>query len=225
MMAGTFYLAETVSGMRKLNFIDKALIQVDQALRTSYGRAHAERENPARDIEDAELGGEDERRSAGLMRINHSGEVCAQALYFGQALSAREAAVNEQMIQAANEETDHLAWCHDRLLELNSNTSVLNPLWYIGSFTIGAVAGAAGDRWSLGFVTETECQVEAHLEGHLETLPKGDLRSRAIIEVMAKDEARHAQNARQAGGVDLPEPIKRVMASTAGLMRWLAYRV
>jgi ubiquinone biosynthesis monooxygenase Coq7 len=225
MMAGIFYPAEPVSGMRKFNLIDKALMQVDQALRTSYGHAHAERENPARGIEDGELGGEDEQRSAGLMRINHSGEVCAQALYFGQALSAQDAAVNGQMMQAANEETDHLAWCHERLLELNSNSSVLNPLWYLGSFTIGAVAGAAGDRWSLGFVSETERQVEAHLEGHLETLPEGDLRSRAIIEVMTKDEARHAQNARLAGGAELPEPIKRLMASTAGLMKWLAYRV
>ena len=200
-------------------------MQLDQALRTSYGRAHASRENPAKGVQDEALGIEQEQQAANMMRVNHAGEVCAQALYFGQALTAREAAVNEQMMQAAAEETDHLAWCQDRLFELNSKTSLLNPLWYIGSFTIGAVAGAAGDRWSLGFVTETECQVEAHLEGHMEALPEGDRRSRAIIEVMAKDEARHAENARMAGGAELPKPIRSLMARTAGVMKWLAYRV
>ena len=211
--------------MRRLNYIDQTLVQLEQALRTCYGRAHADCENPALRVRDDALSSADRRRAGAMMRVNHSGEVCAQALYFGQALSARDAAINEQMIQSAIEETNHLSWCQDRLAELDSKTSVLNPLWYVGSFTIGALAGAAGDRWSLGFVAETEGQVEAHLQGHLESLPVGDIRSRAIIESMAADEARHAQRARQAGGVDLPRPIKRLMAVAAGIMKWLAYRI
>jgi ubiquinone biosynthesis monooxygenase Coq7 len=210
--------------MREISFSDRLLTQLDQALRTSLGKAHASRANPGEDCQDEAMSDAERQHAAGLMRINHSGEVCAQALYFGQALTARDAGVNAQMQQAANEETDHLAWCAERLEELDSHPSVLNPLWYAGSFAIGALAGAAGDRWSLGFVNETELQVEAHLEGHLSDLPEGDRRSRGIISVMAEDEARHARHALEAGGSILPVGVRRLMHRTAAVMKWASYR-
>jgi len=162
---------------------------------------------------------------AGLMRINHSGEVCAQALYAGQAATARHDETRDAMQLAADEEIDHLAWCEDRLRELDSRPSILNPFWYAGSFAIGAIAGIAGDRWSLGFVKETEKQVEAHLEDHLERLPEGDGRSQAILDQMKKDEAKHAEMAEAAGARDLPPPIQSAMAFTASIMKTLAYRI
>lgn len=210
--------------MRELSLQDRLLGQLDQALRTCAGEAHAVRPNPAEAQSDGAMDDIDRRHAAGLMRINHTGEVCAQALYYGQGLTARQTGIQEQMLEAAAEETDHLSWCQDRLQELDSRPSVFNPLWYAGSFAIGAAAGLAGDRWSLGFVTETERQVEAHLEGHLTDLPQGDQRSRAIVSVMAEDEARHAENAEAAGGASLPTPIRRLMTRTAALMKWVAYR-
>jgi len=211
--------------MRRMTLSDRWISGVDQALRTCVGEACGARPNPAAQIQDEAMDDEERHHAAGLMRINHVGEVCAQALYSGQAATARDAATGEQMLEAAAEEIDHLAWCGDRLGELGSQPSLLNPLWYAGSFAIGAIAGLAGDRWSLGFVTETERQVEAHLEGHLEDLPAGDRRSRAIVTVMAEDEARHAEHARAAGGADLPAPIPDLMRLTARVMKWAAYRI
>jgi ubiquinone biosynthesis monooxygenase Coq7 len=159
------------------------------------------------------------------MRINHVGEVCAQALYSGQAAVARDPATRADLLAAAAEETDHLAWCADRLRELDSRPSLLNPLWYAGSFAIGALAGLRGDGWNLGFVVETERQVEAHLGEHLETLPPADLRSRAILRVMKDDEARHADHAERGGARPLPPPVPAIMAAASGLMKAIAYRL
>ncbi len=167
----------------------------------------------------------DERReSAALMRVNHAGEVAAQALYHAQAMFARNAEVRDFMLQAAREETDHLAWCETRLKELGSRPSVLNPLWYAGSFGIGALAAVLGDRASLGFVAETERQVEGHLKSHLDRLPEGDLRSRAIVEAMRHDEVGHGQQAQSAGGAHLPGPVRELMRQTARVMTHTAYR-
>jgi ubiquinone biosynthesis monooxygenase Coq7 len=159
------------------------------------------------------------------MRINHVGEVCAQALYIGQAAVARDPATRAHLLEAAQEETDHLAWCADRLRELDSRPSLLNPLWYAGSWAIGAAAGLRGDGWNLGFVVETEHQVEAHLDEHLKTLPEADARSRAILEVMKADEARHAEHAEAAGARLLPQPIPSLMAAASKLMKTVAYRL
>ena len=211
---------------RNYTRLDRLIASVDEALRISTGEAPTpDRENPAGDIPPAELDDEESRHVAGLMRINHTGEVCAQALYAGQAATARLDETRESMQQAADEEIDHLAWCEERLKELDSRPSILNPLWYAGSFTIGALAGIAGDQWSLGFVKETENQVEAHLEDHLERLPEGDERSQAILDQMKTDEARHAEMADEAGARDLPKPIQSAMAFTAGIMKSLAYRI
>jgi len=211
---------------RHYTTLDRIISAVDEALRISTGEAPSpQRENPAADLTSPELDEEQRRHVAGLMRINHTGEVCAQALYAGQAATARNDATREAMQSAADEEIDHLSWCEDRLKELDSRPSLLNPLWYAGSFAIGAAAGIAGDDWSLGFVKETENQVEAHLQDHLERLPDGDARSQAILDQMKVDEAKHADMAQEAGARDLPEPIRRAMAATAGFMKALAYRV
>jgi ubiquinone biosynthesis monooxygenase Coq7 len=206
--------------------LDRILIRVDEALRLSTGVAPSPaRANPAGELADIEMEAASREHVAGLMRINHAGEICAQALYAGQAATARDQRVRETMQQAADEEIDHLAWCESRLDELGSRPSILNPLWYAGSFAIGAVAGLAGDRWSLGFVRETENQVEAHLQEHLERLPEGDERSQAILDQMKTDEAQHARMAEEAGASDLPKPIRSAMAFTAGIMKALAYRI
>ncbi len=210
--------------MRTPNLIDRLLTQADEALRVSFAPPLDE-PSPAGDTRDAEIDAAGRRHAAGLMRVNHAGEVCAQALYRGQAMTARDPAVREHLERAGDEEARHLAWCHRRLNELGSAPSRLNSLWYAGSFAIGAVAGLTGDRWSLGFVMETERQVEAHLEDHLERLPAGDRRSRAIVRRMVADEARHGEEARAAGGAELPDPVRRAMQHTANLMKWLAYRV
>ena len=165
------------------------------------------------------------RHAAGLMRVNHTGEVCAQALYVGQAAVARDEATREQLLKAAQEETDHLAWCGERLRELDSRPSLFNPLWYAGSYAIGLAAGLRGDGWNLGFVAETERQVEVHLVEHLQTLPPEDLRSRAILETMKTDEARHAENAEAAGARRLPLPVTWLMALSSGVMKTVAYRL
>jgi len=174
---------------------------------------------------DAGLTPDEKRESAALMRVNHAGEVAAQALYHAQALFARDPEVREFMLNSAREETDHLAWCETRLRELGSRPSVLNPLWYAGSFGIGALAALLGDRASLGFVAETERQVEGHLAGHLDQLPEGDTRSRAIVEAMRHDEVGHGEKAQSAGGMHLPGPVRELMRRTARVMTHTAYRI
>lgn len=211
---------------RRLSRLDQLISSFDEALRLSGGAGPAaSRANPSGDLPDVLLSDEEKRHVAGLMRVNHAGEICAQALYAGQAVTARNPAVRKDMQKAADEEIDHLAWCEDRLEELDSAPSALNPFWYAGSFAIGALAGFAGDRWSLGFLRETERQVEAHLEEHIGRLPESDARSHAILDQMKADEARHADMAEAAGGRELPDPIRRAMAATAGIMKALAYRI
>lgn len=211
---------------RQYSPVDRLLLQADAALRTLLPFSGASgRPSPAIVQNETELSSEESRHVAGLMRINHTGEVCAQALYAGQAATARNDETREAMQSAADEEIDHLSWCEDRLKELDSHPSLLNPLWYAGSFAIGAAAGIAGDDWSLGFVKETENQVEAHLQDHLERLPADDARSQAILDQMKVDEAKHAEMAEAAGARPLPEPIRRAMAATADFMKALAYRL
>ncbi|MEE4218919.1 MAG: 2-polyprenyl-3-methyl-6-methoxy-1,4-benzoquinone monooxygenase [Xanthomonadales bacterium] len=211
---------------RNYSSIDRLIAAVDQGLRVSTGAAPEPlRDNPAGDIPQAEMDEQERAHAAGLMRINHTGEVCAQALYAGQAATARHDSTRESMQLAADEEIDHLSWCEDRLKELESQPSLLNPLWYAGSFAIGALAGIAGDQWSLGFVKETENQVEAHLQEHLEKLPQNDARSQAILDQMKVDEAKHAEMAEEAGARDLPEPVRQAMGFAAGIMKALVYRV
>lgn len=210
---------------RSYSPLDQLAMNMDQALRTVFGRPQVtERENPTKDSAEAELDEAERQHVAGLMRINHVGEVCAQALYQGQALTAKLDNVRESMQRAAQEENDHLAWCEQRLDELHSHKSLLNPFWYGASFAIGAAAGLAGDKWSLGFVAETEHQVVRHLDEHLAQLPEQDERSRAILEQMKIDEGRHATVALEAGGAELPDPIKKAMRLTSKLMTSSAYR-
>lgn len=205
---------------------DLLINNVDQALRTLFGRpSTTERPNPAEQIDDTELDDKQREHTARLMRINHTGEVCAQALYQGQALTARDPATRESMERSAMEENDHLDWCEQRVEELGGRLSLLNPLWYAGSFSIGAVAGAIGDKWSLGFVAETEKQVENHLEEHLSQLAPGDQRSRAILEQMKQDEIEHGQKAMDHGGVALPLPIRLGMKATSKVMTGTVYYV
>ena len=214
-----------MSTSRILSPLDRLLDSAQNALSTVAGSPRAERANPGETIPDVVLDEAERRHAAGLMRINHVGEVCAQALYIGQAAVARDPATRAHLLEAAQEETDHLAWCADRLRELDSRPSLLNPLWYAGSYTIGALAGLRGDGWNLGFVVETEHQVEAHLEEHLRTLPEADLRSRAILQVMKDDEARHADHAEQAGAKVLPQPVPTLMKAASTLMKAVAYRL
>jgi len=214
-----------MSTSRTLSPLDRLLDSAQNALSTVAGSPRAERANPGEATPEVVLDEAERRHAAGLMRINHVGEVCAQALYIGQAAVARDPATREQLLAAAQEETDHLAWCADRLRELDSRPSLLNPLWYAGSYAIGALAGLRGDGWNLGFVVETERQVEAHLQEHLQTLPEADGRSRAILRTMKDDEARHAEHAEAAGAKILPQPIPRVMALASKLMKSVAYRV
>jgi ubiquinone biosynthesis monooxygenase Coq7 len=205
--------------------IDRLLIEIDQSLRTVYGSPQVtERADPADGVaEDAPLDESDRRLSGRLMRINHAGEVAAQGLYQGQAFTAHSDEVREQMRRSALEENDHLAWCGHRLEALDAHTSRLSPFWYWGSFAIGALAGAVGDRWSLGFVTETERQVESHLDDHLERLPPEDHKSRAVLEQMREDEIHHAEMALQAGAAELPGLIKGLMTGVSRLMTRTAY--
>jgi ubiquinone biosynthesis monooxygenase Coq7 len=210
---------------RHLTLADRILIEAQRAGESVFGRPPAERPNPATDEGEIVLEDAERRHAAGLMRINHVGEVCAQALYSGQAAVARDEAIRADLLAAAAEETDHLAWCAERLDELGSRPSLLNPVWYAGSYAIGLLAGLRGDGWNLGFVVETERQVEAHLEEHLQTLPEADLRSRAILRQMKADEARHADHAEQAGARILPQPIPSLMAAASKLMKAVAYRL
>ncbi len=208
-----------------MNRIDQFLTQLGNGLQIALGPspAHA-RANPARSNESLDTNA-DKQHAAGLMRVNHTGEVCAQALYSGQAFASRNPEIQRQMQHAADEELDHLAWCAQRLEELGSQPSRLNLVWYGGSWLMGAAAGLAGDGWNLGFLEETERQVEAHLEQHLDSLPPADQRSREIVAQMKVDEAKHAQMARESGAAALPAPVKSAMALTANIMKWLAYRV
>ena len=211
-----------------MNTLDRVISSVDNALRTVSGSVHAARPNPAGPVHAGSVDVPDEaarRESGALMRVNHVGEVCAQALYQAQALTARTETLRRQMDQAAREETDHLAWTQQRLTELGDRPSWLNPVWYAGAFAIGMVAGRLGDRVSLGFVVETERQVEQHLAGHLDRLPPGDARSRAIVEAMKDDERRHADDASAAGGVDLPAPVRWLMRGAAKVMTTTAHRI
>jgi ubiquinone biosynthesis monooxygenase Coq7 len=198
--------------------IDRLLGAADTALRTLSGTARAGRPTPPPPAAQAPLEPQDRALSAALMRVNHVGEVCAQALYQAQALTARSEPLRQQMAAAAQEEVDHLAWTEQRLRELNDRPSLLNPLWYGGAFAIGLLAGRAGDRWSLGFVVETERQVEEHLAGHLSRLPDADRASRAIVERMKDDEAQHARRAEAAGAAPLPAPVRWAMRGAAKVM-------
>lgn len=204
--------------------VDSLLIAADEALRTLSGSATAARPSPSSG-DDGPAAAPDRGLSARLMRVNCTGEVCAQALYSGQALAARSPAVRAALRTAASEERDHLAWCRDRVERLGSRTSLLDPLWYAGSFAWGVASGLAGDRWSLGFLAETEDQVERHLESHLDRLPADDLPSRAIVLQMREDESRHASMGRELGAQELPAPVKAAMRIASRVMTGTAYWV
>ena len=205
--------------------MDRLIAGLDAALRTVSGVHRARRVSPAEGISEAAPDARQRPHVAALMRVNHAGEVCAQALYLGQALTARNSRNRESLEQAAREEEDHLAWSAARVHELGGHLSVLNPVWYAGSLAIGVVAGALGDRWSLAFLAETERQVEEHLTGHLAELSPEDRRSRAVIEAMRADEARHRESALALGAADLPEPVRLVLRSMPKIMTTIAYRV
>ena len=214
--------------VRQYRFSDRLLMQFDQGLRTLFGQPLAAgRANPAEinvaDNEDVQLTPAAQRRAGRLMRVNHTGEVCAQALYQGQAVTAKHEAVRSAMQQAALEEGDHLIWCQQRLQQLNSRSSVLNPLFYAGSFSLGVIAGRLGDRWSLGFLAETENQVVRHLDKYIDRLPEQDHQSRRILATMRQDEAQHASKALQAGGEQLPWPVRTLMAAGSKLMTKTTY--
>jgi ubiquinone biosynthesis monooxygenase Coq7 len=211
---------------RQYSALDHLIMNFDQAIRTLAGQPLVtERGNPADEHEEHELTPDQQTEAVRLMRINHAGEVAAQALYQGQALSARLGEVRARMERAAEEENDHLEWCEQRIKALGGRTSYLNPFWYLGSFAIGAMAGAIGDKWSLGFVAETEKQVIEHLQDHLERLPAQDEKSRAVLEQMAIDEAQHGAMAKAAGGAELPAPVRRLMRLTSQVMTGTSYWV
>jgi ubiquinone biosynthesis monooxygenase Coq7 len=205
--------------------VDQFVQSFDRALRTLTGVVHAERENPAKALPEPEFNEQQRTHTAGLMRVNHTGEICAQALYEGQALTAKQPAARESLLAAAAEERDHLSWCRDRLSELGARPSVLNPLFYGVSFVMGALTGLVGDKVSLGFVEATEDQVVKHLDKHLEQLPEGDARSRAILDQMRSDEARHGAEALEQGGEPFPEPVKQVMSLISRVMTETTYRI
>lgn len=211
--------------VRTLSPLDRLLAGCERALEAIAGTPAAQRRSPATGLAEAALDDAERRHTAGLMRVNHTGEVCAQALYLGQAALARQADNRQHLLHAAVEETDHLAWCAERLQQLDSRPSLLNPLWYAGSYAIGAAAALAGDPLSLGFVVETERQVEAHLAEHLEKLPVQDERSRAVLTQMQVDETRHAQQAQARGGIELPFPVPQLMRLSSMVMKTVAYRV
>ncbi|MFQ6004524.1 MAG: 2-polyprenyl-3-methyl-6-methoxy-1,4-benzoquinone monooxygenase [Woeseia sp.] len=209
---------------RQLSPVDRLLGGVESFLRTvAAAPAHSARENPATDVADAPMSASEKSHSAGLMRVNHAGEIAAQGLYQGHATVARDPHIEDQMQRAADQELDHLAWCEERLKDLGAGPSLLNPVWYGGAFLIGAASGSLGDRWSLGFIEETERQVVQHLTGHLGRLPANDAKSRAIVHKMRDEEALHGENAKDAGAADLPAPIRHVMRFTARVMTGTAY--
>lgn len=204
---------------------DRLIIEFDKGLRTVFAPARSVRPVPGSDQPDLPLSDEQRKHVAGLMRVNHCGEVCAQALYQGQAMMSRNPAVRSELQQASDEETEHLAWTEQRLGELGGHKSLLNPVWYGASLTLGMLAGRLGDRWNLGFLAETERQVEAHLSGHLERLPLEDARSREIINQMKEDEARHADTAISLGAHELPAPVRAAMKLMSRVMTVTAYRI
>ena len=213
-------------GERRLSLIDKLITEVDSVMRTVTNRGNqAGRPSPSEGHQDAELSEHERSHVAGLMRVNHTGEVCAQALYQGQALTAKLPAVRDEMQQAAAEEIDHLVWCEERLRELGSHTSYLNPAWYGMSFALGAIAGAIGDKVSLGFVAATEERVCNHLKDHLKQLPDEDRKSQLILQQMLEDEQRHGENALAAGGADFPKPVKDAMSTVSQVMTRTSYRI
>ena len=205
--------------------LDALILGFDRALRTLSGTTVPARASPAAKLPEPALEAHERRHAAGLMRVNHTGEICAQALYSAQALVARDPEIRERYARVARDEEDHLAWTQLRLAEMDARPSLLNPLWYAGSFAIGVAAGVAGDRANLGFVVETEHQVEEHLTAHIERLPANDAKSRAIVEQMRDDEARHGAMALEAGAVQLPFPVRRAMRAAADVMRAIAYRI
>ena len=208
------------------NIVDIFIEEVDKGLKYSTQNYQLnKRDYPAKNLEDSDLTELEKYHSAGLMRVNHSGEVCAQALYRGQALTAQLNDVKEKMNEAASEELDHLAWCNKRLEELNQRPSILNPLWYGMSFTLGAVAGLAGDKWSLGFVEETEEQVVKHLDGHMKKISSKDNKTKVIMKQMREDEEAHALAAQKAGAAELPEEVKKIMSAVAKVMTSTSYQI
>jgi len=212
--------------MRHYSPFDQLIMQLDSTLRTFAGTGTTtDRDYPAQAIDETDLSENEKKLSTGLMRVNHSGEVSAQALYQGQAITAKDPQIRDKLQQAAIEENDHLKWTHQRLQELDSHTSVLNPLWYTGSLAIGAFAGVLGDKWSLGFLAETEHQVVRHLESHLKLLPARDERSRAIVQQMKTDELKHATTAIDNGAAELPFPVKKLMTAMSKVMTTSAYYI
>ena len=205
--------------------LDKLITEFDRGLRTLFASASSARPHPDQQLAEAELSPEEKRHALGLMRVNHCGEVCAQALYQGQALTARDAAARDALRHAAFEEVEHLAWTERRIRELGGRPSLFNPLWYTGSLAMGVTAGLLGDKWNLGFLQETELQVGAHLDSHLSELPASDARSRAIVSQMRDDELKHADMAQTLGAARLPAPVKGMMALTARLMTGSSYRL
>ena len=205
--------------------LDRLIVEFDKGLRTLFSQAHSVRPYPDAGLPDATMDEAEKKNAAALMRVNHSGEICAQALYQGQALTARDPVVQQKLQQAAQEETEHLAWTAKRVHELGGHLSVLNPFWYTGSLAIGALAGALGDKWNLGFLCETERQVGHHLQSHLDRLPAQDEKSRAIVAQMHTDEIGHADMAKELGGAELPQPVQLAMKLNGKVMTTLAYRV
>lgn len=211
---------------RQLSPLDKFIAGIGTALAGGQAPpARPPRDYPADAISESELTDREKNHAAGLMRVNHAGEVAAQGLYHGHAAVARDRSIEEQMQHAAEEEHDHLSWCEQRLKELDAEPSQLSPLWYAGSFAIGALSGVFGDRWSLGFIAETERQVCEHLDGHMDALPDGDERSRAIVSTMRDEEAQHGADAVAAGAAELPKPVRELMKLTSRIMTTTAYRV
>ena len=205
--------------------LDQFITTFDVGLRTLFASAHAARPRPDASLEEPALDDSSKRHAAALMRVNHVGEVCAQALYSGQALTSKNVQIVKALKHAAVEETDHLAWCETRINELGGRKSLLNPVWYAGSFTLGAVAGALGDKWNLGFLAETENQVTAHLENHLQQLSDADIKTRTIVNQMQQDEAAHASEAYALGASELPAPIKLGMKIVSKMMTSTAYYI
>jgi 3-demethoxyubiquinol 3-hydroxylase len=206
-----------------MNLSDQLILNFDRALRTVFASAQARRDSPATDAMEKPIEAEEKTQSIRLMRINHTGEVCAQALYQGQALTARNPEIRATLESSANEEQDHLAWCEDRLNELGGRKSLLNPLMYGGSFALGALSGLLGDRWNMAFLAETERQVEGHIGEHLDKLPASDAKSRAVLEQMRQDESAHAVTAQTHGAAEMPEPIKIAMRAASQLMKSTTY--
>jgi 3-demethoxyubiquinol 3-hydroxylase len=205
--------------------LDRLIVEFDKGVRTLFSQAHSARAHPDANLPETRLDEAEKKKAAALMRVNHSGEICAQALYQGQALTARDPVVQQSLQRAAQEETEHLAWTARRVHELGGHLSVLNPVWYTGSLAIGALAGLLGDRWNLGFLAETERQVGDHLQSHLERLPRQDEKSRAIVAQMYADETGHADRAKSLGGAELPQPVQLAMKLNGKVMTTAAYWV